>query len=100
MTWRRLPISGWPWRSAGYLLTTQLVGVAAAAGLAVPWLVLVGLLASGEHGAGVIVVLVLLGAALIAGLGPLIAPPLARLERRRLWLVDPRPAARPGRRAR
>ena len=93
VTWRRLPISGWPWRSAGYLLTTQLVGVAAAAGLAVPWLVLVGLLASGEHGAGVIVVLVLLGAALIAGLGPLIAPPLARLERRRLWLVDPRPAS-------
>ena len=42
VTWRRLPISGWPWRSAGYLLTTLLVGVAAAAGLAVPWLVLVG----------------------------------------------------------
>jgi signal transduction histidine kinase len=92
VTWRALLISGWPWRSAGYLVTTQVVGAAAASGLAVPWLVLVGLLASGQHGAGVIEGLVLLGAALIAGLGPLIAPPLARLERRRLRLADNRPA--------
>jgi signal transduction histidine kinase len=91
-TWRRLLISRWPWRSAGYLLTTQPIALLAAAGLAVPWLVLAGLLASGQHGAGMIVVLVLLGAAAIAGLGPLIAPPLAGLERRRLRLADDRPA--------
>ncbi|MGH3396353.1 MAG: sensor histidine kinase, partial [Streptosporangiaceae bacterium] len=65
VTWRSLLISRWPWRSAGYLLTTQLVAGVAAAGLAVPWLVLAGLLASGERGAGVITGLVLLGAALI-----------------------------------
>jgi signal transduction histidine kinase len=46
---------------------------------------------------GTAVFLVLLGAALIGALGPLIAPPLARLERGRLGLVDHRPVA-PGRR--
>jgi len=92
VTWRRLPVSRWPWRSAAYLLTTQPVGLLAAAGLVVPWLVLVGLLASGQHGVVMIVALVLLGAAAIAGLGPLIAPPLAGLERRRLRLADNRPA--------
>jgi signal transduction histidine kinase len=92
VTWRRLPVSRWPWRSAGYLLTTQPIALLAAAGLAVPWLVLAGLLASGQRGPVMIVVLVLLGAAAIAGLGPLIAPPLAGLERRRLRLADNRPA--------
>jgi hypothetical protein len=43
--WRRLLISGWPWRSAGYLLATLPAAALAAALLAIPaipWLVLAG----------------------------------------------------------
>jgi signal transduction histidine kinase len=91
VTWRRLLVSSWPWRSASYLLTTVPVALAAAAGLAIPWLVLVARLAAGDYQVGVIVVLILLGVALIAAVGPLIATPLAELERRRLRMVDTRP---------
>jgi signal transduction histidine kinase len=83
VTWRRLLVSSWPWRSAGYLLTTVPVALVAAAVLAIPWLVLVARVAAGEYQVGVIVVLILLG--------PLIAMPLAGLERRRLRMVDTRP---------
>jgi signal transduction histidine kinase len=92
LAWRRLLVSSWPWRSAGYLLTTGPVALAAAAMLAIPWLVLAARLAAGDYQAGVIVVLVLLGIALVIGLGPVVATPLADLERRRLRLVDTRPA--------
>jgi signal transduction histidine kinase len=91
VTWRRLLVSSWPWRSAGYLLTTVPVALVAAAALAIPWLVLAARVAAGDYQVGVIVALILLGAALIAALGPLIAMPLARLERRRLRMVDTRP---------
>jgi len=91
VTWRRLLVSSWPWRSAGYLLTALPLELAAFAGLAIPWLVLVARLAAGDYQAGMIVVLILLGAALIAALGPVIAMPLAELERRRLRMVDARP---------
>jgi len=93
VTWRRLLVSGWPWRSAGYLLTTLPLALAAFAGLAIPWLVLVARLAAGDYQAGMIVVLILLGAALIAALGPVIAPPLAELGRSRLRMVDARPVS-------
>jgi signal transduction histidine kinase len=91
VTWRRLLVSSWPWRSAGYLLTTLPLALPAFAGLAIPWLVLVARVAAGDYQVGVIVVLILLGVALIAALGPLIAMPLADLERRRLRMVDARP---------
>jgi signal transduction histidine kinase len=91
VTWRRLLVSSWPWRSAGYLLATLPLALAAFAGLAIPWLVLAARLAAGDYQAGMIVVLVLLGAVLIAALGPVIAMPLAELERRRLRMVDTRP---------
>jgi signal transduction histidine kinase len=91
VTWRRLLISSWPWRSVGYLLTTLLVALPAFAVVAIPWLVLVARLTAGDYQLGMIVGLVLLGAALIAALGPLIAMPLADLERRRLRMVDSRP---------
>ena len=87
---RRLLVSAWPWRSAGYLLATLPVAVAAAAGLAVPavpWLVLAG----GGYPIAAIVLLVLLGAALIAALGPTIAMPVGVLARRRLRMADRRP---------
>jgi signal transduction histidine kinase len=64
--------------------------------LAIPWLVLVARLAAGDYQAGVTVLLVLLGTTLVIGLGPVVVAPLADLERRRLRLVDSRPAV-PGR---
>jgi signal transduction histidine kinase len=91
VTWRRLLVSSWPWRSAGYLLTTALPELAVLALLAIPWLVLVARLTAGNDQASMIVVLILAGAALIAVLGPLIAIPLAKLERRPLRIVDTRP---------
>jgi signal transduction histidine kinase len=97
LTCRRLLIGGWPWRGAGYLFSTMPLALAAQAGLAIPllpWLVLAAELASGNYQAGVLVVLALLGAALIAALGPLLAVPLAEAERRRLRLVDRRPVDR------
>lgn len=84
--WRRLLVSGWPWRSAGYLIATVPVAIVAAALVAVPavpWLVL----AAGGYPAGAVVLLVLLGAALIAAAGPLIAVPVASLARRRASLA-------------
>ena len=96
VAWRRLLISSWPWRSAGYVLVSLPVAVVAAAGLAipaVPWL----LVTSGGYQVGVIVLLILLGGVLIAALGPLIAFPVAALGRWRLRIVDARPPG-PGQR--
>ena len=96
VAWRRLLISSWPWRSAGYVLVSLPAAVVAAAGLAipaVPWL----MLAAGGYQPGVIVLLVLLGGAGVAALGPLIAVPVATLGRWRLHMVDTRPSG-PGRR--
>jgi signal transduction histidine kinase len=88
--WGFLLVSTWPWRSAGYLLATLLAGAVAAASLAVPavpWLVLAG----GGYQPGVAVSLILLGAALVTALGPLIAVPATVLARWRLGLADTRP---------
>jgi signal transduction histidine kinase len=95
VTWPRLLVSRWPWRSAGYLLATLPAALVAAVLLAVPagpWLAL----AAGRHQAGAVVLLVLAGAVLVAAAGPLIAVPVAALARRRLRLADLRPA-RPAR---
>jgi signal transduction histidine kinase len=96
VTWRRLLISSWPWRSAGYVLVSLPVAVVATAGLAipaVPWL----LLAAGGYQPGVIVALILLGGAGVAALAPLIAVPVTALGRWRLRIADTRPPG-PGRR--
>lgn len=101
VTWRRLPASRWPWRSVGYLATTLPLALAALAGLAVPflpWLALFAWLISGGYQIGTIVAVILIGVVLVAAFGPVIAMPLAELERRRLRLVDKRPGT-PGLRA-
>lgn len=92
---RRFPLTGWPWRALGHLLTTPPVALAAAVSLgvlALPWLYL---LAQGTDIRRLpivgVAVAVLLGAVLLGGLGPLVALPLAELERIRLRLVDSRP---------
>jgi signal transduction histidine kinase len=93
VAWRRLPVSGWPWRSAWYLLAALHAALMAALLLAVsavPWLVLAG---GRIHGAA-IVVLILLGGVLVAALAPLIAVPVAATARWRLSIVDRRPAER------
>jgi signal transduction histidine kinase len=87
--WRYLLVSRWPWRSTGYLCMTLPAGVVAAAGLAipaVPWLVL----AEGGHQPAVIVALILLGAALVAALGPLVAILATAPGRWRLRMADTR----------
>ncbi|WP_255620858.1 sensor histidine kinase [Pseudonocardia sp. DSM 110487] len=94
---RRFLVTGWPWRSLGYLLTTPAVAVAAGIPLmllGLPWIALLLQLAEGGTGwpLGTVMLAVVLGAVLIAAGGPLVALPLAILERWRLRLVDARPA--------
>jgi signal transduction histidine kinase len=97
LTRRRFLVSSWPWRSAGYLLTTPPVAFAAAIPLlllGIPWLSLLAW--TTEPGPAppfvAAVVLFLLGAALFAVFGPWVSLPLAALERRRLRIVDTSPA--------
>ena len=95
VTRRRFLASAWPWRSAGYLVTTAPVALAAG----VPLLVLglpLGIMLRRVlewHDPSLIHLALLLlgGSVLFAGLGPLIAVPIAVVERRRLGLVDTRP---------
>jgi signal transduction histidine kinase len=88
---RRLLVSRWPWRSAGFLFSTLPLAAVAFAVLAIPWLVLADRVGGGDRQLGAIVSLILLGTALVGAVGPLIAVPLANVERRRLRLVDNRP---------
>jgi signal transduction histidine kinase len=99
---RRFLVSAWPWRSAGYLATTVVVGGAAALPLLIislPWLVL--LVAIAEHDGRVLVgsaEFLAAGAVLVVGFGPVVALPLGALERRRLSIVDIRAIRSPHRR--
>ncbi|MFD0556765.1 signal transduction histidine kinase [Stackebrandtia endophytica] len=93
--WPRLPLSSWPWRSAGYLIATMPVALAAITVLGVPWLILAVKLATGGMPLVDATGLILVGVAVIAVVGPLVAAPLADLERRRLHLVDTRPLDAP-----
>ncbi|MFD8198028.1 sensor domain-containing protein [Streptomyces sp. NPDC059701] len=77
-------LSPWPWRSAGYLLTGVPAGVAA----------LVGIVTAAVLGAALALVLVGLPLLLLTALAGL---PVARVERRRLRLVDTEPAPGPHR---
>jgi signal transduction histidine kinase len=93
---RRFLVSGWPWRSAAHLATTPPLAIAAGVPLgllALPWAVLAGRVHTGTARPLDALLLLLSGAALIAGFGPLVAWPLAVVERRRLRLVDDRPSA-------
>jgi signal transduction histidine kinase len=87
--------SGWPWRSAAYLVTTVPVVMAAAplfAVLGLPWLYLLAHRDHDRPSLGTTALLVVLGAALVGGLGPLIAVPLGAVERARLAIADTRRA--------
>ncbi|WP_433249875.1 sensor histidine kinase [Streptosporangium sp. CA-135522] len=95
---RRFLVTGWPWRSLGYLLTSaapMLMAAVPLALLSLPWtFALLRTTVPGDRPPlGTLVFLIALGALLIMGFGPLIALPLAELERLRLRLVDSRPVA-------
>jgi signal transduction histidine kinase len=98
VTRRWFLVTGWPWRSLGYLLTTPLLAMVAGLPLTLlglPWIVLLVQLVDGDSRwpLGTVVLVALLGAASVAAGGPLVGLPLAIVERWRLRLVDARPAA-------
>ncbi|MFG3700333.1 sensor histidine kinase [Micromonospora sp. NPDC047620] len=92
---RRFVVTGWPWRSLGYLLTTPpmvLVAGLPLAVLALPWAVLLHQATTGDAPTPAeLALLPLAGAGLLAAFGPLVALPVAAVERWRLRLVDTRP---------
>ncbi|MEV6238402.1 sensor domain-containing protein [Lentzea sp. NPDC051838] len=86
-------LSAWPWRGVAYLLSTPVV--AAFAGVwCLPWLYLGFRLIGGEPALGE-VTLTALGGLLAVAAGPLIALPVATVERLRLRLVGLKPVPRP-----
>jgi signal transduction histidine kinase len=91
---RRFLISSWPWRALAYLLTTAVV-VIPIAGLvwilALPWLAAATNLRDGHPPKVAVVVLMAFAVIIVACFGPLVAVPLAALERRRLAILDDRP---------
>ncbi|MBG0561547.1 sensor histidine kinase [Actinoplanes aureus] len=96
---RRFLITWWPWRSLAFVLSTVPVAAAVAVPfglLAAPWLVLLRKLLTGTADPVVALLLFVAGAVLLAGLGPLAARPLPRLERHRLRLVGDRPLVATG----
>ncbi|MCK0091195.1 sensor histidine kinase [Rhodococcus sp. F64268] len=93
ITRRRFLLTGWLWRSLGYLLTTVPVACAVAlpfAAFCVPWLILIVWAGDGMYPQplGRVLFLGVLGVVLVFGLGPLVSIPLATLERMRLRLVS------------
>ncbi|MGX6601061.1 sensor histidine kinase [Micromonosporaceae bacterium Da 78-11] len=91
---RRFLLTAWPWRALGFLLGTALV-IAPVAGalwvLLLPWVVAFTDVTHGRLPKPEIMFLLVVGSVLF-GLGaPLVAVPLAALDRRRLRLIDPRP---------
>ncbi|MCO6010247.1 sensor domain-containing protein [Actinoallomurus purpureus] len=93
---RRFLISGWPWRCVAYLLTAAAPLAAAAVPLVLlglPWVFALRRATGRDPAPVTVALLAVLGVLLVAGVGPLVAVPLAELERRRLRLVDARPIA-------
>ncbi|MER7205761.1 sensor domain-containing protein [Streptosporangium sp. NPDC020072] len=94
VTDRRFLATGWPWRSAGYLLTgipLTAGAVLALGALAWPWgLVLLRQARGRPLSPGSAVALILLGAGLVA-LWPVVATALARVERLRTRMVGSPP---------
>ncbi|WP_412543729.1 sensor domain-containing protein [Longispora sp. K20-0274] len=88
--------TAWPWRSLLYLASTPVPAAVVAVPLGLlgmPWILAVAGASTGKAGLALLAVLVVLGAALLGAFGPLVALPLAWCERRRLELVDTRPAS-------
>ncbi|RCV48539.1 sensor histidine kinase [Marinitenerispora sediminis] len=88
----RFLVSAWPWRSLGYLLSTLAVAGITAGPLALlglPWVLLLVMLAErGPFQPGLAGLLLACGTLALAAGGPLLALPVAALERLRLRMVD------------
>ncbi|WP_037256497.1 sensor domain-containing protein [Kibdelosporangium aridum] len=95
LTTSRFLFSVWPWRAYGHMLGTPVVALLALVPLAVPagpWLLAaVGLQRPTPMSWTWVLVLTLVGGLLLVAALPWLAAPVARLERRRLRLVDDRP---------
>jgi signal transduction histidine kinase len=95
LTTRRFLVSAWPWRAYGHMLGTPVVALLVLMPLAVPaapWLLAAaGLQRPTPMSWLWVLVLALVGGLLLAATLPWLAAPVARLERRRLRLVDDRP---------
>ncbi|WP_370942064.1 sensor histidine kinase [Amycolatopsis sp. cg5] len=92
---RRFLLTRWPWRGLAYVLSTPLAAIPAAVPLAMlclPWLYL---LSRFPVTLDETVLAVLAGLLLITAAGPLVALPVARLERLRLRLVHNGPVRGP-----
>ncbi|MEV0951295.1 sensor domain-containing protein [Promicromonospora sp. NPDC050249] len=92
VTWPRLLLSRWPWRSLAYLLSTLPLGAVTGALLTIPAVLLATGSAAGTLAPRTAVALIVLELLLVVGFGPWFARPLAATERRRLAWVDGRPA--------
>ena len=103
LTRRRYLLSAWPWRSLLFVASSvPVIGLVAIllSPFSASW---AGALAAASHGRMPTVpvgILLVLGTAYAAIVGPLLAIPIAALERRRLGTADPRPIASSHRRPR
>lgn len=91
-------MSSWPYRSALFLTATAVIAAPIAFCfwvLVIPWVVAAQSIGDGQPPRLPVVVLMALGAILLVFGAPLVALPLAALERQRLRWIDPRPLAVP-----
>lgn len=96
MALRRFLLTGWPWRGLTYVLSTPVVAVAAGiplAALCLPWVLPWS--GPGPVALGEVVLAGLAGVLLIVAVGPLLALPVAQVERLRLRLVHTEPVPKP-----
>ncbi|MEU4622265.1 sensor domain-containing protein [Actinoplanes sp. NPDC023801] len=97
---RRYLFTSWPWRSLLHLTVTAVVAAPVAAVvwmLLLPWVVAVRDISEGRGPQPAVLVLMLVAVVLLVVGGPMVALPLAALERRRLNLIDRRPLPGPHR---
>ncbi|MGC5051178.1 histidine kinase [Micromonospora sp. DT48] len=90
----RYPLTGWPWRALGYLLTSvPLAGVLSIGLLVVlaPLFAAINAARQGRPPSLTLGVFLAFGALIILALAPLLSVPVAAFERYRLGLVDDRP---------
>jgi hypothetical protein len=90
LLWRRYLISTWPWRALAHTLTT-VPNAAPVALVALPWFAEASQVAHGHWPAPALTIVTAVAAVLVAMFGPLVAIPLAAVERSRLNIVGPRP---------
>lgn len=91
---RRYLLGAWPWRSAAFHATTAVIAAPLTFGLTMlllPLIVSVRRITHGDLPSPAIVFLLVVATAMLLVGAPLVAVPVAALERYRLRLVDPRP---------